>query len=132
MPPRKATAPKQVESTTHSDKRTNIPTEELRDFVADDERIPILVTYERPLFYPRDPDADPQLVWRGKDEQDAGPLTVPAVPLYIQEKIDPWVLVENQRRAGMAGNPKDQLLLFEDFDGLEGYEQVEFYEHAAN
>ncbi|NNN21448.1 MAG: site-specific DNA-methyltransferase, partial [Acidimicrobiales bacterium] len=26
----------------------------------------------------------------------------------------------------------EQLLLFEDFDGLEGYEQVEFYEHAAN
>ena len=132
MPPRKATAPKQVKSTTHADKRTNIPTEELRDFVADDERNPIPVTYERPLLYPRDPDADPQLVWRGKDEQDAGPLTVPAVPLYIQEKIDPRALVEDLRRAGMAGKPQEQLLLFEDFDGLEGYEQVEFYEHAAN
>ena len=132
MPPRRATAPKQVKSTTHADKRTNIPTEELRDFVADDERNPIPVTYERPLLYPRDPDADPQLVWRGKDEQDAGPLTVPAVPLYIQEKIDPRALVEDLRRAGTAGKPKEQLLLFEDFDGLEGYEQVEFYEHAAN
>jgi adenine-specific DNA-methyltransferase len=132
MPPRKATAPKQVKSTTHADKRTNIPTEELRDFVADDERNPIPVTFERPLLYPRDPDADPQLVWRGKDEQDAAPLTVPAVPLYIQEKIDPRALVEDLRRAGTAGKPKDQLPLFEDFDGLEGYEQVEFYEHAAN
>ncbi|MCL4448435.1 MAG: site-specific DNA-methyltransferase [Actinobacteria bacterium] len=132
MPPRKATAPKQVKSTTHADKRTNIPTEELRDFVADDERNPIPVTYERPLLYPRDPDADPQLVWRGKDEQDAGPLTIPAVPLYIQEKIDPRALVEDLRRAGMAGKPQEQLLLFEDFDGLKGYEQVEFYEHAAN
>lgn len=132
MPPRKATAPKQVKSTTHADKRTNIPTEELRDFVADDERNPIPVTYERPLLYPRDPDADPQLVWRGKDEQDAGPLTIPAVPLYIQEKIDPRALVEDLRRTGMAGKPQEQLLLFEDFDGLEGYEQVEFYEHAAN
>ena len=132
MPPRKATAPKQVKSTTHADKRTNIPTEELRDFVADDERNPIPVTYERPLLYPRDPDADPQLVWRGKDEQDADPLTVPAVPLYIQEKIDPRALVEDLRRVGAAGKPKEQLLLFEDFDGLEGYEQVEFYEHAAN
>ena len=132
MPPRKATAPKQVKSTTHADKRTNIPTEELRAFVADDERNPIPVTYERPLLYPRDPDADPQLVWRGKDEQDAGPLTVPAVPLYIQEKIDPRALVEDLRRAGTAGKPKEQLLLFENFDGLEGYEQVEFYEHAAN
>ena len=62
----------------------------------------------------------------------AGPLTVPAVPLYIQEKIDPRALVEDLRRAGTAGKPKEQLLLFEDFDGLEGYEQVEFYEHAAN
>jgi adenine-specific DNA-methyltransferase len=132
MPPRKATAPKQVKSTIHADKRTNIPTEELRDFVADDERNPIPVTYERPLLYPRDPDADPQLVWRGKDEQDAGPLTVPAVPLYIQEKIDPRALVEELRRADTAGQQKEQLLLFEDFDGLEGYEQVEFYEHAAN
>jgi len=132
MPPRKATAPKQVKSTVHSDKRTNIPTEELRDFVADDERNPIPVTYERPLLYPRDPDADPQLVWKGKDEQDAGPLTVPAVPLYIQEKIDPRALVEDLRRSGTAGKPKEQLLLFENFDGLEGYEQVEFYEHAAN
>ncbi|MDA8400050.1 MAG: site-specific DNA-methyltransferase [Actinomycetota bacterium] len=132
MPPRKVPAPKQVKSTTHADKRTNIPTEELRGFVADDERNPKPVTYERPLLYPRDPDADPQLVWRGKDEQDAGPLTVPAVPLYIQEKIDPRALVEDLRRAGATRKQKEQLLLFEDFDGLEGYEQVEFYEHAAN
>jgi adenine-specific DNA-methyltransferase len=132
MPARRATTPKQVKSTIHADKRTNIPTEELRDFVADDERNPTPVTYDRPLLYPRDPDADPQLVWRGKDEQDTGPLTVPAVPLYIQEKIDPRALVEDLRRAGTAGKPKEQLLLFEDFDGLEGYEQVEFYEHAAN
>ena len=132
MPPRKSTPPKQVKSTSHADKRTNIPTEELRDFVADDERNPVPVTYERPLLYPRDPDADPQLVWKGKDEQDAGPLTVPAVPLYIQEKIDPRALVEDLRRTGPAGKPKGQLLLFDDFDGLEGYEQVEFYEHAAN
>src|ERR1035437_2342697 len=118
MPPRKATAPKQVKSTTHADKRTNIPTEELRDFVADDERNPIPVTYERPLLYPRDPNADPQLVWKGKDDQDAGSLTVPAVPLYIQEKIDPRALVEDLRRSGRAGQHQEQLLLFEDFDGL--------------
>ena len=54
------------------------------------------------------------------------------MPLYIQEKIDPRALVEDLRRGGTAGKPKEQLLLFEDFDGLEGYEQVEFYEHAAN
>jgi adenine-specific DNA-methyltransferase len=121
-----------VNATVHADKRANIPTEELRDFVADAERNPTPVTYERPLLYPRDPDADPQLVWRGKDEQDAGPLTVPAVPLYIQEKIDPRALVEDLRRRTADRAEASQLGLFADFDGLRGYEQVEFYEHAAN
>lgn len=35
-----------------------------------------------------------QLVWNGKDEQDAHDLEVPAVPIYIQETIDPLALVE--------------------------------------
>ncbi len=48
----------------HADRRANIPTEELRDFVAGDENAPVM------LRYPRDPSLDPQLVWRGKDEQD--------------------------------------------------------------
>jgi len=120
-----------VTSTRHKDKRLNIPTEEQRDFVANEERNPVPVQYERPLLYPRDPDADPQLVWRGKDEQDAGPLTVPALPLYIQEKIDPHALVEDLRHK-KNGTDQFQPQMFADFDGLEGYEQVEFYEHAAN
>ena len=84
MPPRKA-ANKQVEitSTRHKDKRTNIPTEELRDFVTTDE------TAQKTTLYPRDPTLDPQLVWRGKDAQDADPLAVPVVPIYIQEKVHP-------------------------------------------
>src|SRR5580704_4009810 len=131
MPPRKSSPPKQVKATIHANKRTNIPTEELRDFVRDDQRNPVPVTYERPLLYPRDPDADPQLVWRGKDEQDSVSLTVAAVPLYIQEKIDPRSLVEALRRHSGHDRPS-QPLLFDDFDGLEGYERVEFYEHAAN
>ena len=40
------------------------------------------VAYER-----RNRDLDPQLVWRGKDEQDWSDLVVHAPPLYIQEKI---------------------------------------------
>jgi adenine-specific DNA-methyltransferase len=82
MPPRKATSRKaapRVTSVRHGDKRLNIPTEELRDFVADAERTPTITQYERPLLYPRDPDADPQLVWRGKDAQDEAPLSVPSV-----------------------------------------------------
>ncbi len=93
---------KDVKATVHADKRANIPTEELRDFVAEDERNPVPVAYERPLLYPRDANADPQLVWRGKDEQDAGPLSIPAVPLYIQEKIDPRALVEDLRKRTAA------------------------------
>ncbi len=37
---KKKTSPKKVESISHKDKRTNIPTEELRDFVEEDERAP--------------------------------------------------------------------------------------------
>ena len=38
---------------------------------------------------------DPQLVWKGKDEQDQENLAVPAVPIYIQEKIHPQAIVED-------------------------------------
>jgi adenine-specific DNA-methyltransferase len=38
-----------VESIRHKDKRTNIPTEELRDFVADDEQA------TKTMLYPREP-----------------------------------------------------------------------------
>ena len=71
-------SPTPVHVTRHKDKRANIPTEELRDFVADDEKAP------KKILYPRDPSLDPQLVWKGKDEQDASRLEVPAVPIYKQ------------------------------------------------
>ena len=71
----------QVDSLKHKDTRKNIPTEELRDFVAEDEENPVVV------LYPRDPNIDPQLVWKGKDAQDAEDLEIPAVPIYIQKKI---------------------------------------------
>ena len=64
----------QVDSIKHKDKRANIPTEELRGFVADEERAPAT------MLYPRDPSLDPQLVWKGKDEQDREDLAVPVVP----------------------------------------------------
>ena len=35
----------QLDSLKHKDKRKNIPTEELRDFVKDDEQTPKSVTY---------------------------------------------------------------------------------------
>jgi len=79
---KKSTANKTfVEVTKHKDKRKNIPTAELQDFVKEDEVKP------KKILYPRDSSLDPQLVWKGKDEQDQKSLEVPAVPVYIQEKI---------------------------------------------
>ena len=77
-----------MEAVRHGDKRKNIPTGELSDFVSESETTPRSVTYDRPLHYPRDPSADPQLVWRGKEQQDDDGLVVPSVPIYIQEKIE--------------------------------------------
>jgi hypothetical protein len=57
MARKKAPAEKKVESIRHQDKRTNIPTKELRDLIADDEQAP------KTMLYPRDPLPDP----RGKN-----------------------------------------------------------------
>jgi adenine-specific DNA-methyltransferase len=122
--PAKPAGPTPVESIKHKTARTNIPTQELRGFVATEE--------ERPpsLLYPRDPSLDPQLVWKGKDEQDARPLDVPAVPIYIQEKVHPQALVELLRETAKAGEREPELTLFDDFNGLVEFEKkVDFYHH---
>ena len=76
---------KQVETLTHKDaKRKNIPTVEYEPSLREADKSPIRISYER-----RNKDLDPQLVWRGKDEQDWSDLVVQAPPLYIQEKIIP-------------------------------------------
>ena len=129
MTPPRAKAPPgpvPVDALRHEDKRANIPTDELRDFVAEDERGP------ESALYPRDPSLDPQLVWKGKDEQDRGELSVPSVPIYIQEKVHPRVIVENLRRTAAAGEDEPELKLFDDFDGIEFEELVDFYEHEQN
>jgi adenine-specific DNA-methyltransferase len=112
-----------VESIRHKDTRKNIPTEELRDFVTDDEQAP------RAMLYPRDPSLDPQLVWKGKDEQDQADLAVPVVPIYIQEKIHPQAIIDALPRIEKSGD--EQLDLFADFNGLDGDfdRKVEFYQH---
>src|SRR5437660_815666 len=125
----KDTQPTPVESIKHDDKRRNIPTSQQSHLV--DERDGSLPK----LLYPRDPALDPQLVWKGKDEQDAEDLAVPAVPVYIQEKIDPRAIVENLRDTAKSGEPEPELTLFSDFDGFEGLdalEVVDFYRHEGN
>ena len=67
------------------------------------------------------PRPDPQLVWRGKDEQDWSDLVVQAPPLYIQEKVHPKVLIDDllrRRRREARRQRTTQLDLFADFNGL--------------
>jgi adenine-specific DNA-methyltransferase len=126
MARKKRTDPTKVETIQHKDKRTNIPTEELRDFVADDEKTP------KTMLYPRDSSLDPQLVWKGKDEQDRQDLAVPVVPIYIQEKIHPKAIIDALPRIERAGEA--QIDLFADFNGgpAEFDQKVEFYHHEQN
>jgi len=128
MSPRKSTkaGPTPVEALRHKDRRTNIPTNELRGMLADDERAP------QTMLYPRDPSLDPQLVWQGKDQQDAEPLEVPVVPIYIQEKIQPRAIIENLRETATAGEQEPELTLFDDFNGIVFEELVDFYHHDQN
>ena len=117
---------KKVGSIRHKDKRANIPTEELRDFVADEELVP------KTMLYPRDPSLDPQLVWKGKDEQDREELAVPVVPVYIQEKIHPQAIIDALPRTEQPGD--DQANLFADFNGgpADFAQKIDFYHHKQN
>src|SRR5713101_3683376 len=115
-----------VASIRHKDKRANIPTEELRDFVADEERVPTTMPY------PRDPSLDPQLVWKGKDEQDRKDLAVPVVPVYIQEKIHPQAIINALLRIEQPGDYQPNL--FADFNGgpTDFAQKIDFYHHEQN
>ena len=130
MAKRKST--KTVETLRHQDaSRKNIPTAEYQAVMAEDDRNPIEVAYER-----RNRDLDPQLVWRGKDEQNWSDLVVQAPPLFIQEKVHPKVLIDDLRqRSKETGDGESSLQadLFADFNGLPSADaQTEFYQHDAN
>ena len=79
------------------------------------------------MLYPRDPSLDPQLVWKGKDEQDREDLAVPVVPVYIQEKIHPQAIIDALPRSERTGDA--QTNLFADFNGLaDDFEKkIDFY-----
>ena len=129
---------KKVETLTHAEaKRKNIPTAEFQSVMADQDQQPVPVTYPRKgaqgmeeELRGRNPDLDPQLVWRGKDQQDWSDLVVQAPPLFIQEKVHPKVLIDDLRKqteaadiakklaAGEATTPQEQFDLFADFNGL--------------
>src|SRR3954466_13476269 len=91
----KPTGPTPVDSITHGDKRTNIPTADAHAFVDP------AIEEVRKVRYARHARLVPRLVGPGKSppageiaEAD-GDLVTDAPPIYIQEKIDPRVLIEN-------------------------------------
>jgi adenine-specific DNA-methyltransferase len=130
----KKNTPLTVETLKHDDAtRRNIPTAEYQSVMAKDEQKPIRVEYAR-----RNRDLDPQLVWRGKDEQDWSEMVVLAPPLYIQEKVHPKVLVddlkrESNRQRETSAPRARQVDLFADFNGLpDDNAKTEFYQHDAH
>jgi adenine-specific DNA-methyltransferase len=120
-----------VETLTHDEAtRKNIPTAEHESIMYDADKSPVRIAYER-----RNRDLDPQLVWRGKDEQDWSDLVVHAPPLYIQEKVHPKVLIDDLLRRSKADQKaaEAQFDLFADFNGLPNESaKTEFYQHDAH
>ena len=141
---KKPASPKSIETIRHDDaKRKNIPSAEHQSVLEESQKSP------KTLRYPRNTDLDPQLVWRGKDEQDWSDLVVHAPPLYIQEKLHPKVLIEDLvRQSAVAGgqgsvashqspntlhSEQIEFDLFGDFNGIpKGADKTEFYAHDQN
>jgi adenine-specific DNA-methyltransferase len=125
-------AAKTVETLMHdADKRKNIPTAEYQSVVNQEQQHPVRVAYER-----RNRDLDPQLVWRGKDEQDWSDLVVHAPPLHIQEKVHPKVLIDDLMKQKQQQEKQGKWVqndLFADFNGIPaGADKTDFYQHEQN
>ena len=122
---------KAVEALTHDEaRRRNLPSAEHQPLMREEEQTPVRVAYER-----RNRDLDPQLVWRGKDEQDFADLVVNAPPLYIQERVHPKALIDDLMRQSRNGHKPDEFQtdMFADFNGLPSEDaKTEFYQHDAN
>ena len=134
---------KTVEALTHEEaKRKNIPTAEYQSVLQKTEQDPVRVAYKRGATgldeekAQRNRDLDPQLVWRGKDEQDWSDLVVQAPPLYIQEKVHPKALIDDLLRESREREYETGQLtpdLFADFNGIpKGVDKTEFYQHDQN
>ena len=133
---RRSKQPKSVETLTHDEaKRANLPSAEHQPLMREEEQSAVRVAYER-----RNRDLDPQLVWRGKDEQDWSDLVVNVPPLYIQERVHPKVLVDDlmrqtakQRKSESEERQQGFADLFADFNGLPSENaRTEVYRHDAN
>ena len=137
-------APKSLAHLRHPEaSRRNIPTAEMEPVLLDEHRRPVRVAYDR-----RNPDLDPQLVWRGKAPPgEDSELLVQAPPLFIQEKVHPKAIVDAVRRQSDAaraarqaadragrGLTGPQIDLFADFNGLpaDPAARTEFYAHDGH
>ena len=154
--PRAPATPKRVDTLKHKGvRRVNIPTQENSSFMHDEDLAPVRLQFPRryspathPELYNRNPDLDPQLVWRGnnagegdvqlvwkgKDEEDAAPLQVDAAPIYIQEKVHPKAIINDIRRRQEGFEDwkydSDAPDLFADFNGIPDIEdKLKYYEH---
>ena len=125
------TRAKSVEALKHEEAtRRNLPSAEHQPLMREEEQSPVRLAYER-----RNRDLDPQLVWRGKDEQDWSDLVVNAPPLYIQERVHAKALIDDLMRQSRNGNDSGdyQIDMFADFNGLPSEDaRTEFYQHDAN
>lgn len=133
-----ANSTKAVQAIKHEETRVNNPTADAIDLVTEE------VEESKTLLYPRDPALDPQLVWKGKDEQDRHDLEVPAPAIFRQERIEPRYLVKQlmeetkkRKAAADSGDGTDEgLALFgTDFfnDGIpDELDKVDWYHHQMN
>jgi adenine-specific DNA-methyltransferase len=114
-----------IDPITHDEQRVNIPTPELAPMMDPDDARPIKVAYEQ-----RNPDLDPQLIWRGKDI-DQTEITVDAPPIYLQEQVHPKAIIEDLRAGGQRNGQGGGADLFDHFgitdDDREA--EIEFYRH---
>ncbi len=133
---------KTIETLIHDEaKRKNIPTAEFQSVLQKEAQDPLKVTLPRDAAglteekENRNRDLDPQLVWRGKDEQDWSDLVVNAPPIYIQEKVHPKVLIDDllRRTASDKQAAETQTDLFADFNGIPTEAaKTDFYQHDQN
>jgi adenine-specific DNA-methyltransferase len=136
---------KTVTTIQHDDaKRKNIPTAEYQSVLEKQKLAPVRVSFPRAEASAalgeekraRNRDIDPQLVWRGKDQQDWSDLVVHAPPLYIQEKVHAKALIDDllretrEREHAESERTPD---LFADFNGIpHDADKTEFYAHDQN
>ena len=112
-----------VDTITHgAASRKNIPTAETAAF--GDGTIGSAI-------HERDAALDPQLVWKGKAEQDAKAFEVPVLPIHVQEKVHPRAIIEDLKaRAAAGGGRASPVDLFSDFNGLDDFaKKLDFYHH---